>query len=103
MTGQRRSAIARTLVAALLMTAAWFLKPAAAEAQARGTLQVTAQVVDTKISSDGLLAARAALQQAAVGAPAKEIGTVPTLAQVSVARSAEATAGLVATVDYSKD
>lgn len=97
-----KSAVARTVVVGLALATGWLTRPATAEAQARGTLQVSAQVVDTKASSNDLLAARAALQQVAVGAPSNRPLTVPTLAQISVASSSEAS-GLVVTVDYSRD
>src|SRR6266516_214929 len=60
MTSRRRSAITRAVVAVLVFGVVWLGRPLNAEAQARGTLQVTAQVVDTKASYDGLQAARVA-------------------------------------------
>ena len=102
MLAKRKSAIGRTVVVALAVAAGWLLRPATAEAQARGSLQATAQVVDIQASSFDLLAAHAALQQVAAGAPSSRPSTVPTLAQISVARSPESSA-LVVTVDYSRD
>ena len=69
MANRRRPEVARVVVTALLFGAALLARPSRAEAQGRGTLQVTAQVVDTKASFDGLQAARSALRQVAAGAP----------------------------------
>src|SRR6266480_7279011 len=103
MTSRRRSAITRAVVAGLVFGAVWLGRPTTAEAQARGTLQVTAQVVDTKASFDGLQAARVALRQAAAGTQSSDLDTVPTLAQVSIARPLQARSELVVTIDYSKN
>ena len=67
MANRRRSVLTRVVVAGLLFGAAWLGRPINAEAQVRGTLQVSAQVVDTKASFEGLNAARVALRQAAAG------------------------------------
>ena len=94
--GQKRSLIYRALGAATVLAALSALQPAAAEAQARGTVQVYAQVVDPKVSYDGLQAARAAV---AGGHEA-----VSTLAQVRVAYpSGEQRPRVVVTIDYSKN
>jgi len=103
MANRRRSAVARALVVGLVLGAAWLGRPVNAKAQARGTLQVTAQVIDTKASFDGLNAARVALRQAAAGTQGTNIETVSTLAQVSVARLPQGRSELVVTVDYSKN
>src|SRR2546430_4300585 len=79
MTSRRRSAITRAVVAGLVFGAVWLGRPTTAEAQARGTLQITAQVVDTKASFDGLQAARVALRHAATGTPNANIDTVSKL------------------------
>ena len=70
--------------------------PIAAEAQARGSLQATATVVDTRPSFEALQAARAALQPAAHK-------TVATVAQVSVERPANRPGIIVLTIDYSRN
>ena len=103
MTSRRPSAITRAVLAGLVFGAVWLGRPATAEAQARGTLQVTAQVVDTKASFDGLQAARVALRHAATGTPNANIDTVSTLAQVSIAQPAIGRSDLVVTIDYSKN
>jgi hypothetical protein len=103
MANRRRSEVARVVVTALLFGAAWLGSPSHAEAQARGTLQVIAQVVDTKASFDGLQAARSALRQVAAGAQSTNLETVPTLAQVSISRPSQDRSELVVTVDYAKN
>ena len=101
MTSPRRSAITRAVLAVLVFGGVWLGRPLNAEAQAGGTLQVTAQVVDTKASYDGLQAARVALRHAA--ARNANIDTVSTLAQVSIAQPATGRSDLVVTIDYSKN
>jgi hypothetical protein len=91
------------LVVALLALGALVLRPVAAEAQARGTLQVTAQVVDVKVSSQGLQAARAALSAPSTNSGAPTRATVSTLAHVSIAYPSAERSGIVVTIDYSKD
>jgi hypothetical protein len=89
------------VIAALAGTAA--LRPALAEAQARGTLQVSAQVVDLKPGYDGLQLARAALGSGPAGSVSAEPHAVPTLAHVSVAYATAQRPVLVVTVDYSRN
>jgi hypothetical protein len=72
----------------------------AAEAQARGTLQATATVVDTRASLTALQAARSAISQAVTSE--RSTNTVATVAQVSVARPADRPA-VVVTIDYSRN
>jgi len=103
MTSRRPSAITRAVLAGLVFGAVWLGRPATAEAQARGTLQVTAQVIDIKASFDGLQAARIALRQAAAGTESSNVDTVPTLAQVGIARPPQGRSDLVVTIDYSKN
>lgn len=103
MANRRRSPVAQALMVGLVLGAAWVGRPVNAEAQARGTLQVTAQVVDTKASFDGLQAARVALRHAATGTPNATIDTVSTLAQVSIGQPALGRSDLVVTIDYSKN
>jgi len=103
MANPRRPGLARVVVAVVVVGAAWLGRPINAEAQARGTLQVTAQVVDTKASFDGLQAARVALRQVAAGTQITNIDTVSTLAQVSIAQPSQGRSELVVTIDYSKN
>ena len=80
--------------------------PAAAEAQARGTLQATATVVDTRQGFGALDAARSAVRAAADSRLNSGIGsdvTVATVAQISVARPANRPSALVVTIDYSRN
>jgi hypothetical protein len=80
--------------------------PAAAEAQARGTLQATATVVDTKQGFGALDAARSAVRAAAdsrLDPGIRSYGTVATVAQISVARPANRPSALVVTIDYSRN
>jgi len=103
MASRRRPGLARVVVAVVVVGAASLGRPINAEAQARGTLQVTAQVVDTKASFDGLQAARVALRQVAAGTQITNIDTVSTLAQVSIAQPSQGRSELVVTIDYSKN
>jgi hypothetical protein len=75
--------------------------PRVAEAQARGTLQATATVVDTRTSFASLEVVRVAVQSAISrqAVPA----TASTVAQVSVRRAGERSAALVVTIDYSRN
>jgi hypothetical protein len=82
-------------VAALVVLGAAAL-PVAAQAQARGTLQATATVVDTRPSFEALQAARAALQP-------ETHRTVATVAQVSVERPTSRPSAIVVTIDYSRN
>ena len=103
MTNRRGLPVVRAAVTGLVFAAIWLGRPGVAEAQARGALQVTAQVVDIKASFDGLQAARAALQDAAAAtSQGGVINTVSTLAQVSITQPASRS-DLVVTIDYSKD
>ena len=81
--------------------------PAVAEAQARGTLQASATVVDTKQGFGALDAARAAVSAATDSRLDSRIGnvdTVATVAQVSVKRRAnQSTSALLVTIDYSRN
>jgi len=79
--------------------------PAAAEAQARGTLQASATVVDTKQGFSALDAARSAVRSSTDSRLDSRIGrqdTVTTVAQVSVQRPTDRSALLV-TIDYSRN
>src|ERR671922_1201558 len=99
MTNRRGLPVVRAVVTGLAFGAIWLGRPSAAEAQARGTLQVTAQVVDIKASFDGLQAARAALQHAAAAtSQTSGINTVSTLAQVSITQPV-GRSDLVVTID----
>jgi len=83
--------------------------PAAAEAQARGTLQATATVVDTKQGFGALDAARSAVRAAQSATDSRLnsrigiIDTVATVAQVSVERTADRRSAVIVTIDYSRN
>lgn len=93
----------RGLWLAAVLASASALLPAAAEAQARGALQVYAEVVDTKVSSDGLRAAKQALRGAPSNSSAVQHEAGSTLAHVTVAYATEQRPGVVLTIDYSKN
>lgn len=88
------------LVGALAALAA--LLPATAEAQGRGTLQVTAQVVDPAPGYQGIRAAKAVLA-ITPASPPNQLDAVSTLAHVSVAYPAERGSAVVVTIDYSRN
>lgn len=101
MNGLKRSDVLRSVAVGILVLGASMLRPPAAEAQARGTLQVTAQVVDIKASSQALQVARATLfAPQASATPTRD--AVSTLAHVSVAYPTAERSGVVVTIDYSK-
>jgi len=80
--------------------------PAAAEAQARGTLQASATVVDTKQGFGALDAARAAVRAATdsrTDSRIESLNTVATVAQISVERQASQSSALLVTIDYSRN
>jgi hypothetical protein len=77
------------------------LMPRAAEAQARGSLQATATVVDTRTSFASLEVAREAVRSVVVPGAAQV--AVSTVAQVTVQRADERAAALVVTIDYSRN
>lgn len=79
--------------------------PSTAKAQARGTLQATATVVDTKQGFGALEAARSALRSATDSRIESRIEskTVATVAQVSIERAANRPSALVVTIDYSRN
>ncbi len=74
-------------------------QPNTAEAQARGTLQATATVVDTRPSFDGLRVAQAAVTTWSGSAVAVR-DSVQTVAQVSLQPRPEQSRTLVVTVDF---
>lgn len=83
----------------VLLGLAASINPTIAKAQNRGSLQVSARVVDPKSSLDGLQAARQAVLDYSAARAVRE--NVSTVAQVSVARKPE-TRELVVTITYVK-
>ncbi len=75
------------------------LQPNTAEAQARGTLQAIATVVDTRPSFEGLRAAQAAVSNWSASAVAGR-DTVQTVAQVALQPRPAQSRALVVTVDF---
>jgi hypothetical protein len=102
MGGPSRSARQRNWCLVAVIVAASALVPGVAEAQARGTLQVYAQVVDTKASYEGLQAAKVALQSGPSGSKSVQ-AAVSTLASVSVAYVTKQQPAVILTIDYSKN
>ena len=84
---------------AVLMVGALMLMGRDAEAQARGTLQATATVVDTRQGFEALSAVR----QAVTNSKTQSESAVATVAQVSTERPASKPSTLVVTVDFSRN
>ncbi|MGH7522303.1 MAG: hypothetical protein ACREMI_13595 [Gemmatimonadales bacterium] len=70
-----------------------------AEAQARGTLQATATVVDTRQGFEALSVVRQQLTDSRV----QSASTVATVAQISTARPETKPSAVVVTIDYSRN
>ena len=103
--GSRLSYLKGIVIGALVVLGSAAL-PGAAEAQARGTLQATATVVDTRQSFGALDAARTAVQavtNSRIDSRIESVDTVATVAQVSVARPTAGTSSVVVTIDYSRN
>lgn len=106
--GSRFSYLKTLAVGALVLLGAAAL-PGAAEAQARGTLHVSATVVDTRQGFGALDAARSALRSAQSATDSRldsRIGsseTVATVAQVSIERPPTRPSTVVVTIDYSRN
>jgi hypothetical protein len=81
---------------AVLVVGALTLMGGTAEAQARGTLQATATVVDTRQGFEALSAVRQAVTDSRV----ETQSTVATVAQISTERKPSA---VVVTVDFSRN
>jgi hypothetical protein len=97
-----RSSIIKAVSVATVLLVAVLALPRAAEAQARGTLQATATVVDTRTSFASLEVARSAVQ-AAVAPQTRNQSVASTVAQVSVSRPESRPSALVVTIDYSRN
>jgi len=93
------SRILKAVAVVALAGIATALQPNTAEAQARGTLQATATVVDTRPSFDGLRAAQAAVSTWSGSAVAVR-DSVQTVAQVSLQPRPAQSRALVVTVDF---
>jgi hypothetical protein len=97
-----RSSILKAVSVATVLVVGILVLPRAAEAQARGTLQATATVVDTRTSFASLDVARTAVQFA-VAPQTRSQSAVSTVAQVSVSRPESRPSALVVTIDYSRN
>ena len=97
-----RFTILKAAVLTALVAGAGLAMPRAASGQARGTLQVTATVVETQSGFAGLQAAHAAvLGFAATGQPVSS--DVTTVAQVQVVPAAQTPGEVVVQIDYLKN
>jgi len=96
------STVLNSIALTAALAAASLVSPRVASGQARGTLQVTATVVQTQSSFAGLAAARQAiLGFAATGQPVAN--DVTTVAQVQVVPDAQTPGQLVVEIDYLKN
>ncbi|HZE94335.1 MAG TPA: hypothetical protein VEZ49_06470 [Gemmatimonadales bacterium] len=86
-------------LAAVLMVGALMLVGRNAEAQARGSLQATATVVDTRQGFEALSLVR----QSVTDSKVESAHTVATVALISTARAATDPRTVVVTVDYSRN
>ena len=89
-----------SILGGLLMAS--LFSPHAAKAQNRGTLQVTARVVDSRPATTALQAAKSLTSSWLADQTRSERNDVTTVAQVSVRPNAESRR-LVVTIDYSKN
>jgi hypothetical protein len=90
--------ISKVLTLAALGALGLAARPAVAEAQARGTLQATAIVVDTRPSFEAIEVARTAIQAAVTSGADSRTQSQQTV--VTVARTPSA---LVVTIDYARN
>lgn len=95
----QRVSIVKVASVAVLALVGMLLAPRAAEAQARGTLQATATVINTRSGFDALRAAQSAVD-GATGRRSASQNPVATVAQVSVERPSARPATLVVTIAY---
>lgn len=86
-------------LAVVLAVAALTMAGRSAEAQARGTLQATATVVDTRQGFEALTVVRQQLTDSRI----HSASTVATVAQISTARPETKPSAVVVTIDYSRN
>jgi len=89
----------RFAVGAVLVVGALMLVGRSAEAQARGTLQATATVVDTRQGFEAISAVRRAVTDSRI----ESQHAVATVAQISTERPASKPSTLIVTVDFSRN
>jgi hypothetical protein len=93
-----RFSIPKVLALAAFAALGLAARPAVAKAQARGTLQATATVVDTRPSFEAIEVARAAIRAAVTsGADSR------TQSQQTVVTVARMPSALVVTIDYARN
>ena len=91
--------IARSVTVVTIAVGSFGIAPRIAEAQSRGTMQVSANVVSTESSFSALEAARTAVSRGNTQAAIRRQKTAPTVAQVSVKRDPRR---VIVTIDYSR-
>ena len=97
-----RFAILKGILLTVVIAGVGLATPRLASGQARGTLQVTATVVQTQSSFAGLVSARQAITGfAATGQPVAN--DVTTVAQVQIVPDAQSPDELVVEIDYLKN
>lgn len=89
----------RFAIGAVLVVGALMMVGRSAEAQARGTLQATATVVDTRQGFEAISAVR----QAVTNSRIESQHAVATVAQVSTERPASKPSTMIVTVDFSRN
>ncbi|OLC86229.1 MAG: hypothetical protein DMD38_07880 [Gemmatimonadetes bacterium] len=86
-------------IVAVLVVGALSLMGRDAEAQARGTLQATATVVDTRQGFEAISAVRQAVSASRI----ESQHAVATVAQISTERPASKPSTMIVTVDFSRN
>ncbi len=89
----------RFAVGAVLVVAALMLVGRNAEAQARGSLQATATVVDTRQGFEAISAVRQVVTNSRLATQS----AVATVAQISTERPASKPSTMIVTVDFSRN
>jgi len=89
----------RFAVGAVLVVGTLMLMGRNAEAQARGTLQATATVVDTRQGFEAI----SAVQQVVANSRVETQRAVATVAQISTERPASKPSTMIVTVDFSRN
>ena len=89
----------RFAVGAVLVVGTLMLMGRNAEAQARGTLQATATVVDTRQGFEAI----SAVQQVVANPRVESQRAVATVAQISTERPASKPSTVIVTVDFSRN
>jgi len=88
------------VICATIAVGAVCVAPSVAEAQSRGTLQVSANVVSTDNAFRALEAARAAVRAGTPTAAGRSVNDAPTVARVALVQERRS---VVVTIDYSRN